>query len=81
MATEFEEFAGYDSYVEALLAHAHTETVPLSWNQFQKVAVAIARDYADAPAPGRSREYSELRKAVNLQVYGCEVHRRRDSPP
>ena len=59
-------YTGYDTFEEAMLAHASSGDIALSWNDWQKEAAVIAAVYGDtAPPPGQTKLFSELRVRVN----------------
>ena len=68
-------YAHDDSFEDALLAHARgckaESATPLSWNEWQLQAYAIAAHYDDAPPRGDGAAYATRRKAANMVVYGA----------
>ena len=71
-------YVGYDSFLDAMKAHAEERKngglPPQDWNVWIKEAVAIARfaDIADSPQPGQNREFSNVRNIANVEVFGRE---------
>ena len=67
--SDVSELGGLESYLDAMLEHVRRCDEPLTWNQWQQAAVAVAALYQDAPRRGDSKAYSALRKAVNSAVF------------
>ena len=73
-----QQFVMYDTFQEAMHAHAETCERPLAWNPWEQVAAAIARHYDDAPRPGL--EWSAIRIASNQIVVGAGWRTKVENP-
>ena len=85
-----DEYAGYDTFQEAMLAHAgkrkQVGLAPQAWNPWLKEAAQIALEAGIPDAPSGAgvgnRQFSDIRKLVNSAVFGPDWQQQvfRDSP-
>ena len=65
-----EKYQNYSTFKDALSAYIADVGYPVLWNAFQKDAVVIGEAYDDAPAQGKSTDYSKLRADIHENLYG-----------